>query len=57
MLKQKHGLPQYTLQFKNGQVLRHQGPLVVAQFRSDARLAHVWPESPEGSRYDNQESA
>jgi hypothetical protein len=38
-------LPRYTLQFKNGQMLQHQGPLGLAQFRCDARLAHVWQES------------
>jgi hypothetical protein len=38
-------LPRYTLQFKNGQMLQHQGPLELAQFRCDARLAHVWQES------------
>ena len=37
-------LPRYTLQFKNGQLLRHQGPLELAQFRCDGRLAHVWQE-------------
>ena len=36
--------PRYTLQFKNGQLLRHQGPLELAQFRCDGRLAHVWQE-------------
>jgi hypothetical protein len=37
--------PSYTIQFKNGQLLRHQGPLVLAQFQSDIRLAGFWPES------------
>ena len=37
-------LPLYTLQFKNGQLLRHQGTLELAQFRCDGRLAHVWQE-------------
>jgi hypothetical protein len=31
----------YTLIFHNGTVLRRQSPLVVAQYRSDARLAAV----------------
>lgn len=34
--------PRYTLIFHNGTVLRGQNPLVVAQYRSDARLAAVW---------------
>jgi hypothetical protein len=37
-------LPRYTLQFKNGQLLRHQGPLELAQYRCDGRLASVWQE-------------
>jgi hypothetical protein len=31
----------YTLIFHNGTILRRQRPLVVAQYRSDARLAAV----------------
>ena len=31
----------YTLQFKNGQVLKHQDLLALSQFRSDGRLAAV----------------
>ena len=31
----------YTLQFKNGRVLKHQDPLALSQFRSDCRLATV----------------
>ena len=34
----------YTLVFHNGELLRHQDPLALAQFRSDARLADVRPE-------------
>lgn len=34
----------YTILLKNGQVLRHQDSLVLAQFRSDVRLARAWPE-------------
>lgn len=37
--------PRYTLVFKNGQVLRHQDSLDLAQFRSDGRLAKVLCES------------
>jgi hypothetical protein len=29
----------YTLEFKNGRVLKHQDPLTLSQFRSDSRLA------------------
>lgn len=35
----------YTLQFKNGRLLRHQSPLALAQFRADIRLASYWPEA------------
>jgi hypothetical protein len=38
-------LPRYTLQFRNGWLLRHQGPLALAQFRCDGRLARFWLES------------
>jgi hypothetical protein len=31
----------YTLVFRNGEILRHQDSLALAQFRSDARLADV----------------
>jgi hypothetical protein len=34
----------YTIQFKNGEVLRHQSPLQLAQFRCDARLSTFWVE-------------
>ena len=44
MTTAKSHLPRYTLQFKNGQLLRHQGPLELAQFRCDGRLASVWQE-------------
>lgn len=36
----------YTLVFHNGELLRHQDPLALAQFRSDARLARVEAEEP-----------
>lgn len=35
----------YTLQFKNGRVLKHQDPLTLSQFRSDGRLATVLRET------------
>jgi len=35
----------YTLQFKNGRVLKHQDPLALSQFRSDGRLATVLREN------------
>jgi hypothetical protein len=31
----------FTLVFRNGELLRHQDPLAVAQYLSDARLAEV----------------
>ena len=34
----------YTLVFRNGELLRHQDPLALAQYRCDARLARVEPE-------------
>lgn len=34
----------FTLVFKNGELLRHQDHLAVAQYRSDARLARIEPE-------------
>jgi len=34
----------YTLEFHNGRILRHQGPLEVAQYRSDGRVASIRPE-------------
>jgi hypothetical protein len=39
-------LQRYTLEFRNGELLRHQDPLSLAQYRSDARLARVHPEQP-----------
>jgi hypothetical protein len=39
-------LQHYTLLFKNGQQLRHQEPLALAQFRSDGRLERFWLEPP-----------
>jgi hypothetical protein len=35
----------YTLKLKNGTLLRHQSPLILAQFRSDIRLEGFWPEA------------
>jgi hypothetical protein len=37
-------LQRYTLEFRNGELLRHQDPLALAQYRSDARLVRVHPE-------------
>lgn len=34
----------YTLVFRDGQLLRHQDGLSLAQYRADARLAAVHPE-------------
>ena len=39
-LAQPH-LQRYTLVFRNGELLRHQDPLAVAQYQQDARLASV----------------
>lgn len=36
----------YTLVFRNGELLRHQDPLAVAQYCADARLMLVHPETP-----------
>lgn len=36
----------YTLVLCNGQLLRHQDGLALAQFRADARLVEVVPEPP-----------
>jgi hypothetical protein len=38
----------YTLLFRNGELLRHQDPLTVAQFCADARLLQVQPEPHPG---------
>jgi hypothetical protein len=35
----------YTLKLKNGTLLRHQSPLILAQFRADIRLEGFWPEA------------
>ena len=35
----------YTLQFKNGRVLKQQDPLALSQFRSDGSLASVLREN------------
>ena len=37
----------YTLVFRDGQLLRHQDDFSLVQYRSDARLAAVRPESAE----------
>ncbi len=37
----------FTLRFRNGQLLRHQDGLTLAQFRSDGRLASFWVETSE----------
>lgn len=42
-LSQPH-LQRYTLVFQNGELLRHQDSLSVAQYRSDARVAGIHPE-------------
>ena len=34
-------LQRYTLVFKNGELLRHQDALFLAQYQQDARLSHV----------------
>jgi hypothetical protein len=36
----------FTLVFRNGELLRHQDPLAVAQYLADARLAEVHSEPP-----------
>lgn len=36
----------YTLVFRNGELMRHQDLLTVVQYRSDARLLQVHPETP-----------
>lgn len=36
----------YTLVFRNGELLRHQDPLILAQYRSDARVLRVEEEAP-----------
>ena len=38
-------LQRYTLVFRNGELLRHQDPLSVAQYKQDARLVQIQPES------------
>lgn len=43
-LSQPH-LRRYTLVFRNGELLRHQDPLALAQFRSDARVLRVEEET------------
>lgn len=35
----------YTLVFRNGQLLHHQDPLSVAQYRSDARVLRIEEET------------
>ena len=44
----RHSQPQlqrYTLVFKNGELLRHQDALAVAQYKQDARLAQIQSEA------------
>lgn len=36
----------YTLVFRNGELLRHQDPLSLAQYRADARVLRVEEEAP-----------
>jgi len=45
--RQHSASPQrYTLHFRNGDLMRHQDPLTVAQYCSDARLLLVQLETP-----------
>lgn len=45
--RQDSGSPRlYTLYFRNGELMRHQDPLTVAQYCSDARLLLVQLETP-----------
>jgi hypothetical protein len=37
----------YTLKLRNGTLLRHQSPLILAQYRADIRLEGFWPEADE----------
>ena len=39
----------YTIVFRDGQLLRHQDEFSLVQYRSDARLAAVRPESSDNS--------
>lgn len=39
----------YTLVFRNGQLLQHQDPLSIAQYRSDARVLRIEEETPRDS--------
>lgn len=47
-------LQRFTLVFKNGELLRHQDHLAVAQYQSDARVALIEPEI-RGSHHDQIE--
>ncbi len=49
----------YTIKFKNGQVLKHQDPFALSQFRSDGRLAAVLREATQGvsKRLPGEESS
>lgn len=38
-------IQRYTLIFRNGELLRHQDSLALAQYRADARLLRVEPEA------------
>ena len=45
--RQDRPFPQrYTLHFRNGELMRHQDPLTVVQYCSDARLLLVQLETP-----------
>lgn len=44
----------YTIRFKNGDLLRHQSPLQLAQFRCDARLSTFWVEFESGVNRSTQ---
>ena len=37
-------IQRYTLVFRNGELLRHQDPISLAQYRADARLLRAEPE-------------
>jgi hypothetical protein len=43
----------YTLQFKNGHILRHQDSLTLSQFQSDGRLASIYREEEREKPFPN----
>lgn len=50
-------LQRYTLVFKNGELLRHQDALAVAQYKQDARLAQIQAEPyPDWKQPDRNQS-